>query len=54
MLKNNDDKKEIKKLKKENEDLKKELHYKDKALAEVTALLALKKKFIHLWEDEGK
>lgn len=54
MLKNNDDKIELRKLKKENEDLRKDLYRKDKALAEVTALLALKKKFIHLWEDEEK
>lgn len=54
MLKNNDDKIEFKRIKKENEELRKDLYRKNQALAEVTALLALKKKFIHLWEDEEK
>ena len=54
MLKTNDDKIEFKMLKKENEALRKDLFRKNQALAEVTALLALKKKFIHLWEDEEK
>jgi len=54
MLKTNDEKIEFKRLKKENEELRKDLYRKNQALAEVTALLALKKKFIHLWEDEEK
>jgi len=33
--------------------LEKDLHRKDKALAEVTALLALQKKLETLWGDEG-
>jgi hypothetical protein len=31
-----------------------ELKKKDKALAEAAALLVLKKKYQHLWEDEEK
>ena len=54
MNQNNKDKQEIKKLKEENKQLQRELNKKDKALAEVTALLALKKKLSHLWEDEEK
>ena len=34
-------------------ELERELRRKDKALAEVTALLALKKKLEMLWGDEG-
>lgn len=44
-------KKETRKLKKENIRLRKELHRKEKALAEVTALLVLKKKLNTIWED---
>jgi transposase-like protein len=54
MDKNNKDKIENRKLKEENKLLQKELNKKDKALAEVTALLALKKKLSYLWEDEEK
>jgi len=54
MAKNNDEKTANKRLRQENEELKKELRTKDKALAEVTALLALKKKLIHLFGDEEK
>lgn len=41
-------------LAKENAKLKKELHRKDKALAEAAALLVLQKKFQALWADEEK
>ena len=41
-------------LKDENEQLKRELLRKDKALAEAAALLILQKKFRALWEDEVK
>jgi transposase len=54
MNQNNKDKVEIKKLKEENKQLQRELNKKDKALAEVTALLTLKKKLSYLWEDEEK
>lgn len=54
MSNNNEEKIEIRKLKEENEALKKELARKEKALAEVSALLVLKKKLSHLWEDEEK
>jgi transposase-like protein len=54
MGKNSEEKIEIRKLKDENEALKKELRRKEKALAEVSALLVLKKKLSHLWEDEEK
>ncbi len=44
---------ENKRLKSENKDLKKELRRKDKALAEMAALLTLKKKADAIWgEDE--
>lgn len=56
-LKKEDDK--SKKLREENRNLKEELKLaqreirkKDKALAESAALLVLKKKYQHLWEDE--
>ena len=42
---------ELKNLKQENKDLKKELHRKEKALAEMAALLTLKKKADALWGD---
>jgi hypothetical protein len=51
---NSKEKEEIKKLKEENQLLKKELERKDKALAEAAILLTLKKKFKGLWEDEDK
>lgn len=54
MTTNKNDKQEIKKLKTENNQLQKELKKKDKALAEAAALLVLKKKYQHLWEDEEK
>ena len=41
-------------LKTENDQLKRELVRKDKALAEAAALLILQKKFRALWEDEVK
>jgi transposase-like protein len=41
-------------LRNENDDLKKELRRKEKALAEAAALLVLQKKFRALWEDEDK
>jgi len=54
MNKKNEDKIEIRKLKEKNKELEKEVNRKDKALAEVTALLTLKKKLISLWGDEEK
>lgn len=42
---------ETRRLKKENEGLKKELRRKDKALAETAALLVLKKKADSIWGD---
>lgn len=54
MDKNNKDKIENRKLKEEIKLLQRELKKKDKALAEVTALLALKKKLSYLLEDEEK
>lgn len=43
---------EFKQLKKELKDLKKELNRKDKALAETSALLVLKKKADAIWGDK--
>ena len=45
---------EIRILKEENVQLKRELLRKEKALAEAAALLILQKKFRALWEDEVK
>ena len=45
---------EIRILKDENEQLKRELVRKERALAEAAALLILQKKFRALWEDEVK
>jgi transposase-like protein len=45
---------EIRGLKDENEQLKRELLRKEKALSEAAALLILQKKFRALWEDEVK
>lgn len=45
---------EIRVLKDENENLKRELVRKEKALAEAAALLILQKKFRTLWEGEVK
>lgn len=54
MNKKNEDKIKIRRLKQKNKELEKEINRKDKALAEVTALLILKKKLISLWGDEEK
>ena len=54
MNKQNKDKIELRKAKARNKELEKEINRKDKALAEVTALLTLKKKLSYLWEDEEK
>lgn len=48
------DRRECRSLKDENEQLKRELTRKDKALAEAAALLILQKKFRALWEGEVK
>jgi transposase-like protein len=45
---------ELRSLKDENQQLKRELVRKEKALAEAAALLVLQKKFRALWEDEAK
>lgn len=45
---------ELRSLKDENDQLKRELVRKEKALAEAAALLVLQKKFRALWEDEAK
>ena len=45
---------EIRVLKEENDQLKRELVRKERALAEAAALLILQKKFRALWEDEVK
>ena len=45
---------ELRSLKDENDQLKRQLMRKDKALAEAAALLILQKKFRALWEDEAK
>lgn len=45
---------EIRVLKDENDQLKRELARKERALAEAAALLILQKKFRALWEDEVK
>ncbi len=54
MQKSKDEKAENKELKKENLELKKDLRRKEKALAEVSALLILKKKLAALYGDEEK
>jgi len=54
MNENNKDKIELRKAKEKIKELEKEISKKDKALAEVTALLTLKKKLSYLWEDEEK
>ena len=43
---------EIRELKKKNKELERELRRKEKALAEMSALVVLKKKVDALWEDE--
>ncbi len=50
--KKNIDKIELRKAKEKIKELEKEINRKDRALAEVTALLILKKKLSHLWEEE--
>ncbi len=50
--KNNKEKKDLKDAKKRIKELEKELSRKDKALAEMAALMALKKKLHHLLEEE--
>ncbi len=47
-----DDKQQLKTLKEENKQLKRELNRKDKALAETAALLVLKKKAQHIWGND--
>ena len=47
------DKQELRTLKEQNGQLKRELNRKEKALAEAAALLILQKKFNALWEDEA-
>jgi len=47
-------KNEQKELKQQNKELKKELRRKDKALAEMTVLMTLKKKLPYLFEDEDQ
>lgn len=48
------DNRELRSLKDENEQLKRDLMRKEKALAEAAALLILQKKFRALWEGEVK
>jgi transposase len=50
--KDSKDKETIKKLKKKNKDLEKELERKEKALAEMAALMVLKKKAEAIWGDD--
>jgi len=51
-VKNNDDNKaKLKQLRSENNALKKELHRKEKALAETAALLVLRKKLDAFWDE---
>ncbi len=45
---------ELRSLKDENDQLKRDLLRKEKALSEAAALLVLQKKFLALWEDEAK
>jgi len=52
---NKEDKAQLKQLRTDNKSLKKELHRKEKALAEAAALLVLRKKWDALWEEsEGE
>lgn len=46
-----EDKAQLKQLRTDNKSLKKELHRKEKALAEAAALLVLRKKWDALWEE---
>ena len=48
------DQQQLRGLKDENHQLKRELIRKEKALAEAAALLVLQKKFRAMWEDEAK
>lgn len=50
-VKNNEELTELRALRAENKSLKKELYRKDKALAETSALLVLKKKADYLWGE---
>jgi transposase len=52
MISSPKDKEEIRSLKAKNKQLEKELHRKEKALAETAALLALKKKAAAIWGEE--
>lgn len=54
MASSSKEKAELRAVKKENQELKKDLRKKEKALAEVTALLVLKKKMDLLFADEEK
>lgn len=54
MNKKDEAKIELRKAKEKIKELEKEINRKDKALAEVTALLILKKKLISLWGAEEK
>jgi transposase len=45
---------EVKTLKHQNKALKKELHRKDKALAETAALLVLQKKVKEIWGNDDE
>ena len=45
---------ELRSLKDENDQLRRELVRKEKALAEAAALLILQKKFRALWQDEAR
>lgn len=49
-----EEKAEIKRLKKENQQLNREIARKDKALAEAAALLLLEKKLKALFEEENE
>ena len=50
--KNNKDKQDLKSAKKRIKELEKELNRKEKALAEMAALVTLKKKLNHIWGEE--
>jgi transposase len=50
--KNEKRKEEIQNLKKRNKELERELHRKEKALAEMAALLTLKKKVTEIWGEK--
>ena len=52
--KNKDINKENSELKKRNKELEKELARKEKALAEAAILITLKKKYLHLFQEDGE